>query len=217
MYLDRKLTVAAMAALAISASIAFAQSQIQRAPVTTAQASQGSFGELNDTPVQKCLMALISWEQQIALEQLGGSFNWEGLSEQTKDARMEVVRACNLYHRATLTEKQQTWYDGAILDPKGHPLPSKWEEMRKKGTLVKALLISPEGQQAKASEVLQRFQDRNSADWGHGFKNGAYKRNHDLLVKEFRAILNPEQLKEFDGLWAKYTGLVKGIVKSGPA
>jgi hypothetical protein len=163
-------------------------------------------------------MDLISWKQSLAHDKLGGSsLNWNTFSPEIKDARMEVIRACNLYHRATLTAEQQATYDRTILDPKGHPLPAKWEAMRLKGTLVKALLVSTPEQQKQATTVLNRFRDRNHQIWGHGHKNGGYAKNHGLLVKDFRAILTKAQLAEFNSLWGSYVRSVDAAVAASAA
>ena len=203
-----------MLLLAITASLAvtFKMSPGQAAPARKGSGSQGAvaqagaFDSLKQTPMQQVLQDLISWKQSNSLHDISGPIShqdYNSLPASIKNARMEVIRACNLYHRAVLNSAQQQEFDRTILDPKGHPLPEKWEKMRLKGTLVSALLQSPADQQKKAQQVLKTFRERNHAIWGRG-NDGGYEANLRLLEQEFRAILNNAQTKEFDSLWSSY-------------
>jgi hypothetical protein len=222
MHIERKIAALALAVLAITASVAVAQVAPQRrgGGGTSSQgtaAAPGAFDALQPTYMQQVLFDLISWKQMLAHEKLGGSDprNYNSLSATVKDARMEVIRACNLYHRSTLTTSQQETYDRTILDPKGHPLPAKWENMRLKGTLVSALLKAPPEQQNQAAQVLSTFRDRNIKIWGTGHKNGGYAKHLTMLEKEFRAILNKQQAAEFDQLWTSYQREVNAAIRAG--
>lgn len=211
MYLERKLATVSMVVLAVTAAFAVAQVGPARQGSGGGQSSNvpsaqgGAFDSLKMMPMQEVLNDIICWEQMLALHELGGSNpDYSTLSNRMKEARMEVVRACNLYLRATLTAAQQDQFDRTILDPTGHPLPAKWEQMRLKGTLVKDLLKSDDAQQKIATTMLNTFRDRNHAIWGTGHKNAGYIKNHNLLISEFRGILDKDQLKEFNDLWASY-------------
>ncbi|QYK54530.1 MAG: hypothetical protein KF824_06415 [Fimbriimonadaceae bacterium] len=210
MYLERKLATASMVVLAVTAAFAVAQVGPARQgsggqSSSTPAAASGVLAPLKMTPMQDVMNHIITWEQSIALNELGGtSPDYNALPQRTIDARMEVVRACNLYLRATLTPSQQETYDRVILDPVGHPLPSKWEKMRLKGTLVSELLKSDAKQFEKAKDVQEAFLERQHAIWGTGHKNGGYIKNHNLLISDFRGILSKTQLAEFNELWSNY-------------
>jgi hypothetical protein len=222
MHIERKLAAIALGILAVTTAIAVVQVSPARRGSGTSQgiaAAPGVFGPLKQSSMQEVLGDLITWKQMLAHEKLGGSDprNWHALPSHVKDARMEVIRACNLYHRATLTSEQQETYDRTILDPKGHPLPEKWEKMRLKGTLVTALLKATPQQQDEAGKVLQTFRDRNHKIWGHGNKDGGYARNLVLLEKEFVALLDKDQKIEFHRLWASYQQEVNAAIRAGSA
>lgn len=218
MHIERKLTTFALVVVGLTASLAFAQV----GPARGGGGGQGSAGQaaapvsgLKLSSMQQCLSDMIVWKQSNALHAMGGErpSDYNSLSSELKHARMEVIRACNLYARATLTPAQQDEYDRTILDPVKHPLPAKWETMRQKGTLVTALLNSDKAQQQKAAEVLETFRARQMAIWGHG-NDGGYAKNLDLLVSEFRAILTKTQAAEFDKLWNAYLGEVRTAMRS---
>ena len=211
--MERKLATVVLALLAVTAGIATTlRFMPQVSPARQGSAAgqaQGpaaqNVGGMELTPIQQVLQDLITWSQANALDDMGGAggtqFDWYSLPDHVKDARMEVIRATNLYFRAVLTEAQQDHYDRTILDPKGHPLPPKWESMRLKGTLVTEVLKSTPDQNVRAKQILDKFRSANSTIWGHGRKNGGYVKNHAELVKDFRAMLSPKQLAEFDSLW----------------
>ena len=215
MQLERKLTTVALLAVAITASLAFAQVGPTRKGDSVQAAAPGALDSLKMTPMQNCLNDMILWKQSTLLSDMGGhpTVDYSKLSTQMKDARMEIVRAANLYSRAIMNPAQQAEYDRNILDPKGHPLPAKWEKMRLQGTLVTSLLKSDGAQQQKAQVVLDTFRGRNHAIWGRG-NDGGYARNLGLMVDEFRAILNKQQLAEFDKLWSSYVTVVIAVKNS---
>jgi hypothetical protein len=222
MQLQRKLTAVALVAVAVTASLAFAQVGPVRkgsgGGTSSGQAAAPSgYDNLSMSPMQECLNDMISWKQSNLLHELGGNnVDYNSLSPEVKNARMEIIRACNLYQRAVLNATQQAEYDRTILDPVNHPLPAKWENMRRQGTLVNSLLKATPAQQKQAKTVLDTFRSRNHAIWGRG-NDGGYAKNLGLLEKEFRAILNKQQLAEFDKLWSSYLNSVNSAKASATA
>lgn len=212
MTIERKLATGALVAVVLTTAFAVAQvSPGQRGgtgsanPPVMGVAQGGAFSTLKLSPVQECLTDIIIWEQSNTLQKMGGisPSDYNSMPLRLKDARMEVVRACNLYHRVVLNTSQQNEYDRVILDPVNHPLPTKWETMRLKGPLAKTLFLTDEKQDEEFVQVLNRFRDRQSAIWGKG-NDGGYAKNHSMLLDEFRAVLNADQAKEFDAIWKAY-------------
>src|SRR3569832_2093682 len=107
MHIERKLTAIALGLVAVTASIAVAQVAPRSGGSGGSQgtaAAPGPFDALKASSVQQVLGELIAWKQRRAHEKRGGGTgrDYNSLSPSVREARMEVIRACNLYHRATL-------------------------------------------------------------------------------------------------------------------